>query len=63
MTCNRFVRINQYFHVKDREKTEGSDQLYKVREIMDILLDTFMNSYTLSREVAVDEIMMKYSAA
>ncbi|XP_053393043.1 piggyBac transposable element-derived protein 4-like [Mercenaria mercenaria] len=66
MTCNRFVKISQYFHVSNREEEpvrgrEGYDRLFKIREIMTVLVDTFMQGYTLGREVSVDEAMIRYS--
>ena len=66
MTCNRFCKILQYFHISDRaaEPRRGSpgyDRLYKVREVMDTLMVTFKRAYTLHKQVAVDEAMIKFS--
>ncbi|WAR27304.1 PGBD4-like protein [Mya arenaria] len=66
MTCNRFQKISQYFHASDRSAEVGRglpgyDKLYKVRSVMDVLLGTFRRYYTLSRVVAVDEAMVKYT--
>ena len=66
MTCNRFQKILQYFHVSDRaaEPARGQpdyDPLFKIRPIMDRLAETFKTCYTLSREVSIDEGMIAFS--
>ncbi|XP_052775666.1 piggyBac transposable element-derived protein 4-like isoform X1 [Mya arenaria] len=66
MTCNRFQKLDQYFHVSDRASEPrcgdpGYDRLFKVREVMTAVMDCFKRAYTLSKEVAVDEAMIKYS--
>ncbi|WAR15739.1 PGBD4-like protein [Mya arenaria] len=66
MTCNRFQKLAQYFHVSDRASEPrrgdpGYDRLFKVREVMTAVMDCFKRAYTLSKEVAVDEAMIKYS--
>jgi hypothetical protein len=66
MTCNRFQKILQYLHISDRAAEpargeDGYDRLYKVRVFMVMVQDSFLQAYTLSREVSVDEAMIKYS--
>ena len=66
MTCNRYQNVQQYFHVSDRETepargADNYDRLYKVRPIIDMVSDTFKSRYVLSREVAVDEAMVRYT--
>ena len=66
MTCNRFKKILQYFHVSDRngEPAQGSpnyDRLYKVQQVIDVVSDTCRSIYTLSPEVSLDEAMIAYT--
>lgn len=66
MTCNRYQKINQYFHVSDRETEPARgharyDRLYKVRPTLDHVSETFLTNYDLGREVSIDEAMVRYS--
>lgn len=66
MTCNRYQKLGQYFHVSDRatepaKGQPGYDKLYKVRPIIEHVQGTFPSAYSLSREIAVDEAMVKYT--
>ncbi|XP_045194304.1 piggyBac transposable element-derived protein 4-like [Mercenaria mercenaria] len=66
MTCNRYQKLNQYLHVSDRatepaRNQPGYDRLYKVRPIIRHVSANFLDRYTLSREVAVDEAMVRYT--
>ncbi|XP_060576374.1 piggyBac transposable element-derived protein 4-like [Ruditapes philippinarum] len=66
MTCNRFQKLCQYFHVSNRdlEPTRGHpnyDRLYKIRPVVQHISDTFITCYDLSREVAVDEAMIRFA--
>ncbi|XP_060571268.1 piggyBac transposable element-derived protein 4-like [Ruditapes philippinarum] len=66
MTCNRFQKITQYFHASDRAAEprrghQGYDKLYKVREVITAVSEAFRRGYTLSREVAVDEAIIKFT--
>ena len=64
MTCNRFRKILQYFHVADKEMEPARDtpeyRLCKVQPVIDVVADTFQTSYTLSQEVSVDEAMIPF---
>lgn len=66
MTCNRFQKILQYFHVSDRSAEprrgdEGYDRLYKVRNVIDRVSETFLRGFTLSQQASVDEAMIAYT--
>lgn len=66
MTCNRFQKLTQYFHVADRAAEPahgqpGYDKLYKVRPVIEHVTQSFAESYILSREVAIDEAMVRYT--
>ena len=65
MTCNRFRKILQYFHVADKETEPARDtpeyRLCKVQPVIDVVADTFQTSYTLSQEVSVDKAMIPFS--
>lgn len=63
LTCNRYHKIMQYFHVSDRsaEWRHGYDRLYKVRTVMDVVSETFLKYYTLTQQASVDEAMIAYT--
>lgn len=66
MTCNRFQKLSQYFHVSDRAREPASghpdyNRLYKIRHVMNTLARTFRNTWTLSREATVDEAMIAFT--
>ena len=66
MTSNRYNKLTQYFHVSDRATEprrgeEGYDRLYKVRPVLDHVLETFPAVYNLSQNVSVDEAMIRYT--
>ncbi|XP_053372688.1 piggyBac transposable element-derived protein 4-like [Mercenaria mercenaria] len=66
MTCNRFQKLSQYFQVSDRatEPPRGSqnyDRLYKVKPVIQHVSETFLMSYDLSQQAAVDEAMIKFT--
>ena len=66
MTCNRFQKLCQCFHVSDRvleppRASPNSDRLHKIRPIIDHVSRTFMESYELSKEIAVDEAMVRFA--
>jgi hypothetical protein len=41
--------------IESERGQEDYDKLFKVREVLDILSESFRNGYTLSRETSVDE--------
>ena len=66
MTCNLFQKLCQYFRVSDcvlepPRARPNYDRLYKIRPIIDHVSKTFMKSYELSKEAAVDEAMVRFA--
>ena len=66
MSCNRYQKLSQYFHVSDcasevpRDHPQH-DRLHKVRPVINHIARTFKCTYHLSREVTVDEAMVKFA--
>ena len=65
MKRDRFSLLMRFLHLNDssqyKKKGEpGHDPLYKVRPFLTPLVDHFQSSYTLHREVSVDESMIGF---
>ena len=65
MKRDRFTLILRFLHLNDsscyKKKGEvGHDPLYKLRPFLEPLLAQFQRSYTLSKEVCVDESMIGF---
>ena len=63
MSKTRFVKINQYFQIRDTSNksgrdTPGYDPLYKVRPFLDLALDKFKKNFNPGREHSIDEAMI-----
>ena len=55
----RFIHLNDNSHYKKKGEV-GHDPLFKVRPLLEPLLTQFQSSYTLSKEVSVDETMIAF---
>ena len=65
MKRDRFSLILRFLHLNDsslyKKKGEvGHDPLFKLRPFLEPLLARFQSSYTLSKEVCVDETMIGF---
>ena len=65
MTRDRFSLLMKFLHLNDnsqyKKKGEpGHDPLYKVRPFVTPLIEHFQSSYTLHREVSLDESMIGF---
>ena len=65
MSQNRFQLVLRFLHRNDskfcrKRGQQGYDPLYKIRPLMDGLLDRFKNCYRLHKEVSVDESMISF---
>ena len=66
MTCNRYEKLTQYFHVADRQseperRSPNYDRLFKIRPIMNTVKETSYKYYKPHREMAIDEGMIKFA--
>ena len=65
MIRNRYEDLSSYVHMADRTANpvrgqEGHDVLHKVRPILDIVKKTWAESMNLSKNLCVDEAMVKF---
>ena len=65
MTRDRFSLILKFFHLNDSEKyikkgEPGHDSLYKIRLLLDPLLQNFKKNYIQNRELSLDEAMVGF---
>lgn len=65
MKRDRFDKIQQYFHVANREEMvqrgqPGHDKLFLIRPVLDEVLQNCLRNYNPHRNVSVDEAMVKF---
>lgn len=65
MPKNRFLKLNQYLHLRDNSNaaprdTPEFDHLYKVRNLINMLKARFHNRYYPSGDLSVDEGMIAF---
>ena len=65
MKRNRFSLVLRFLHLKDssqyiRKGEPGHDPLFKLRPFIEPLFQRFQASYTLSKEICVDESIIGY---
>lgn len=65
MTCKRFKKITQAFHVNDnatmpKRGETGYDKLYKIRPLLDRLNSSFVNECYATKSQSIDEAMIKF---
>ena len=66
MSCGRFEKIQQYFHVNDRQtelprSDPNYNRLCKIQPVIDALNINFRRYYRLSPYVSIDESMIAFS--
>ena len=65
MTNNRFEQIFRFLHLCDSSQQipsgmPGHDKLFKVRNLLDLLMHEFDKEYNLHQECTVDEAMISF---
>ncbi|KAL8576606.1 hypothetical protein ACOMHN_025081 [Nucella lapillus] len=65
MPKTRFLKLNQYFHLRDTINTPGRDSpqydpLFKIRPFLDMLQPLFKANYNPGRDLSIDESMIGY---
>ena len=65
MTKNRFEENSQYMHFSDSTQEpqhgdDGYDRLFKVRQIMNMVLSNFKRVYNPSKNMSINEGMIAY---
>jgi hypothetical protein len=59
MCRNRYQIIHQYLHFNDNTAIgKNKDQLYKIRPILDTVVNNFKSNYIPERETSLDEGML-----
>ena len=66
MSRNRFQKLSQYFHLSDNSKAvpkgqPGYDPLYKVRPLLDLVMENSHTHYNPGRDISIDEAMIKFN--
>ena len=65
MTTNRFQEISQFLHFTDSMQTpahgkNGYDQLYKVRLVLNAVIENSQRCYSPNKHIAIDEGMIAF---
>ena len=64
MTRNRYQKILQFLHFADNSSYDatdsGRDKLFKVRDIIEFLVDRFKTVYIPSESISIDEELLLY---
>ena len=65
MKRNSFQEISQFFHFADSTRTpargeKGYDRLYKVRPVLNAVLENSQRCYSPNKHIAIDEGMIAY---
>uniref|UniRef100_A0A8C5E3K8 PiggyBac transposable element-derived protein domain-containing protein n=1 Tax=Gouania willdenowi TaxID=441366 RepID=A0A8C5E3K8_GOUWI len=60
MPKNRFQILCRYLHSKNNESQDASDKMYKVRPVLDYVVQKFKELYQPGRNVCVDEGVMQW---
>jgi len=59
MYRNRFQLIQRYLHFNDKNAAgTNEDRLYKIRTVLDIVVNNFRTNYIPDREISLDEGML-----
>ena len=64
-TASWYLKVMQYLHTSDRESEPprnhpNHDKLYKIRPVLEMVLETFHNHYRLSKNQTIDEGMVAF---
>ncbi len=61
MSRNRFQLIQKYRHFSDNNAAGiNEDRLYKIRTILDIVVNNFRTNYVPDRDISLDEGMLAW---
>jgi len=60
MSRNRFELLLRFWHFSDNKKAPGGDRIYKIRNIIDKILNRFQNVMEPGEVLAVDETMVPF---
>ncbi|KAH1013172.1 hypothetical protein HUJ05_012195 [Dendroctonus ponderosae] len=60
MRLNRFETILHHIHFNDNMQIDRSDKLYKLRPVIDILIDRFRKHGGLDENISIGESMIPY---
>ena len=60
MARNRYQAIWRYLRFRDEENADRSDRLYRVRPLLDFLLERFQALFVPGEKVSIDEGMLEW---
>ena len=65
MICRRYQKLTQYLHVSDRDNEPAQnsadyDKLYKIHPVLNMVQDSFAESYKPGQNQIIDEGMIAF---
>lgn len=60
MSRNKFKLILQFWHFENNDSVDKTDQLYKIRKLLNIANDIFKNEHQPGEIIAIDETMIPF---
>ena len=60
MRRDRFILIMRFIHCANNNEMNVNDKVWKLRPVMDMLKDKFLNHFVPSQNLNFDELMVKY---
>ncbi|KAG5868230.1 hypothetical protein JTB14_014176 [Gonioctena quinquepunctata] len=60
LSRNRFEMLLRMIHFSDRENETNNDRLYKIRPVLDMLNNSFQQTYTVGQEMVINESMIPW---
>lgn len=61
MRKNEFMRLHKFFHAADNRNDTKQDKLFKIREVLNLLLKRYKKYYDLGKQITIDEKMIKFT--
>jgi hypothetical protein len=60
MPRDRFLQILKYLHFCNNDTADTSDRLYKIRLVLDSLVNKFKTNYIPTQDITTDESLLKF---
>ena len=56
----QYELLQSFMHFSDNENVDKDDRLSKIRPVLDLVTDKYLQCYESNREVSIDEVMLKF---
>jgi hypothetical protein len=59
MTINKFYLLSKFLHLSSPFVINSADKVYKVRTLIQMMINRYQKFYTCDKEISIDERMIK----